>query len=189
MKPRLDPTIKTRRLVLRPLELRDADAIFALFANWNVVRYLSMPPWPYVRDDARSYVEAVVKGTGNDPERAFAIRLEDKLIGTVGIRMRPASDLQRGAGPNIGYWIGEPFWGHGYMTEAARGLIAMIFETHDNDMIYSGAFTENTASLRVQEKIGFLVDGETTLVSRPRQGTFPHTNTMLTHARFQALAQ
>jgi RimJ/RimL family protein N-acetyltransferase len=185
--PPEDVWIETERLALSPLVLQDADAIFALFGNWSVVRFLSMPPWPYVREDARSYVEAVVKGTGNDPERAFAIRLEDKLIGTVGIRMRPASDLQRGAGPNIGYWLGEPFWGRGYMTEAARGLIAMIFETHDNDMIYSGAFTENTASLRVQEKIGFLVDGETTLFSRPRNGTFPHTNTILTRARFQAL--
>ena len=184
-----DARVVTDRLVMRPLGTDDVDAIFALFANWNVVRYLSTPPWPYVRDDARTFVDAVVSGTGDNPERAFAIRLEDKLIGTVGIRMRPASDLQRGAGPNIGYWIGEPHRGHGYMTEAARGFIATVFETHGGDMIYSGAFTENAASLRVQEKIGFVVDGETTLFSRPRSGTFPHTNTVLTRARFQALAR
>ena len=189
MKPQLEATIATRRLTLRPLVSRDAEAIFPLFANWNVVRYLSAPPWPYVRDDARTFVDAVVSGTGDDREQAFAILLSGALIGIIGVRMRPPGDLQRGAGPNIGYWIGEPHWGRGYMTEAARGLIATVFETHGGDMIYSGAFTENAASLRVQEKIGFVVDGETTLFSRPRNGTFPHTNTVLTRARFQALAR
>ncbi len=181
--------IVTERLRLRPVGLRDDGAIFALFANWNVTRYLSMPPWPYVRDDARSYVSTVGGGAGEDPERAFAIVLDGALIGAIGIRMRPQSDLQRGAGPNIGYWLGEPYWGNGYMTEAARGLIAMAFETYDCNAVYSGAFAENTASLRVQEKVGFMIDGETTLFSRPRNGTFPHVNTMLTRRRFEARAR
>ena len=182
-----DARIATERLVLRPLVTGDVDAIFALFANWNVVRYLSAPPWPYVRDDARAFVDAILNGTGDHPEQAFAVLLSGVLIGIVGVRMRPPGDLQRGAGPNIGYWLGEPYWGHGYMAEAGRGVIAMVFETHDGDMVYSGAFTENTASLHVQEKIGFVVDGKTTLFSRPRTGTFPHTNTVLARARFEAL--
>ena len=189
MKPRLEPTIVTRRLALRPLVTDDADALFPLFANWNVVRYLSTPPWPYARDDARVFVDATVNGIGDNPERAFAILLNGALIGIVSFLMRPPGDLQRGPGPNIGYWLGEPYWGRGYMTEAARGFIARVFETDGGDMIYSGAFTENAASLRVQEKIGFVVDGKTTLFSRPRKGTFPHTNTVLTRARFQALAR
>ena len=177
--------IVTERLVMRPLASHDIDPIFALFANWNVVRYLSTPPWPYVRDDARAFVDAVASGSG--PEQAFAILLNGALIGIIGVRMRPPGNLQRGTGPNIGYWLGEPYWGHGYMTEAARGFIAMVFERHDGDMIYSGAFTENAASLRVQEKIGFSVDGETSLFSRPRNGTFPHTNTVLTRSRFETV--
>ncbi len=181
-----DIRIETERLHLRPLVLQDADAVFALFANWNVVRYLSVPPWPYAQDDARVFANTVVNGDG-DAERAFAILLNGSLIGLISTRTRPASNLQRGAGPNIGYWLGEPYWGHGYMTEATRGFIAMVFATCDGDMIYSGAFTENTASLRVQEKIGFLADGETTLFSRPRKGSFPHTNTVLARARFEAL--
>lgn len=172
---RKDIEIATTRLCMRPLVARDADSIYALFANWNVVRFLSMPPWPYVRADAHAFVDTVLGGAGDDPERAFAILLQSALIGVVGVRMRPASHLQRGAGPNIGYWLGEPYWGQGYATEAVRGLISMVFETRGSDMIYSGAFSKNGASLRVQEKIGFIVDGETTLFSRPRNGTFPHT--------------
>ncbi len=177
--------VATGRLVLRPLVADDADAIFDLFADWNVVRYLGMPPWPYVRDDARTFVDGVLTGAGDHPENTFAITLDGALIGTIGARLRPASDLQRGAGPNVGYWLGHPYWGHGYMTEAARAFAGAIFDSGPCDEVYSGAFSENVASLRVQEKVGFVVDGETTLFSRPRNGTFPHTNTVLTRARFE----
>ncbi len=72
------------------------------------------------------------------------------------------------------------------MTEAVRAFVQHIFTSPAVDAIYSGAFTENTASLRVQEKAGFVRDGDTTLFSKPRDGDFPHVNTMLTRARFEA---
>jgi len=56
-------------------------------------------------------------------------------------------------------------------------------------LICAAFFVENRASARVQKKIGFAVDGQTTLFSRPRNGTFPHTNTVLTRARFRSLAR
>lgn len=186
MKSLEEPVIVTERLRLRPVVHDDADAIFALFANWNVVRRLSSPPWPYTRAEAGTFIDGVASGTGDYPETAFAILHEGDLIGLASYRMRPQSHLQRGAGPNIGYWLGEPYWGNGYMTEAVRGLAAMIFETGDPDMIFSGAFSDNKASLRVQQKVGFVVDGETTLFSRPRNGSFPHINTVLTRAGFEA---
>jgi RimJ/RimL family protein N-acetyltransferase len=173
--------IETRRLILRPVVLQDAGPIFALFANWEVVRTLSTPPWPYTEEHARQFIGAVSSGA----EAAFAILQADTLIGGISVRLRPASDLQRWAGPNIGYWIGEPYWGNGYMTEAARGFIRFIFEVCDCDSIFSGAFVENAASLRVQAKLGFVTDGETMLFSRPRGGEFRHVNTMLTRGAWE----
>jgi RimJ/RimL family protein N-acetyltransferase len=72
------------------------------------------------------------------------------------------------------------------MSEAARGFIADIFAAHGCDTIYSGLFAGNAASMRVQEKLGFVRDGETMLHSRPRGGDFPHINTKLTRPTFEA---
>jgi len=182
-----DVRIATDRLQLRPVAGADADAVFALFNNWNVVRYLSAPPWPYARTDAEDWIAMVTPPDDGNGESVFAITHAGALVGVIGVRLRRESDLQRGAGPNIGYWLGEPHWGHGYMTEAGRGFLPMVFDRLGSDMVYSGAFTENVASLRVQKKLGFEPAGETMLFSRPRGGDYPHTNTALTKTRFEAL--
>jgi RimJ/RimL family protein N-acetyltransferase len=177
--------IRTARLVLRPLQATDAEPLFALFADWEVVRRLSMPPWPYALDDAHAFIREQRR---HDPTRVtFAITLADALIGGVDVRMNPAGASQRGAGPNLGYWLGRPYWGRGYMSEAARGFLARVFEAGLGDVVYSGAFADNVTSLRVQEKLGFERDGETMLYSRPRDGEFPHVNTVLTRASFENL--
>jgi RimJ/RimL family protein N-acetyltransferase len=108
------------------------------------------------------------------------------VIGGIGMRVWPARPLQRGPGPFVGYWLGQPYWGSGYMTEASRGLIARIFAQRACDTIYSGAFAGNAASLRVQEKLGFVHDGKTLLYSTPRGGPHPHINTKLTRSAFAA---
>jgi len=173
--------IRTERLVLRPLRTSDAEPLFALFADWEVVRRLSMPPWPYALEDAHSFIRE-----HRDQDRtAFAITLEHVLIGGIDVRMNPANQSQRGAGPNLGYWLGRPYWGCGYMTEAARGFLARVFDAGLGDVVYSGAFADNAASLRVQEKLGFERDGETMQYCRPRDGKFPHVNTVLTRETFE----
>ena len=93
---------------------------------------------------------------------------------------------QSGAGPNVGYWLGEPHWGKGYMTEAVNALVHHIFATSDAHAIYLGAFTANASSLRVQTKVGFVSDGETKLHSNPQNVEFAHINTMLTRGAFEA---
>jgi RimJ/RimL family protein N-acetyltransferase len=184
-------SISSGRLLLRPLQSGDIEPLFALFNNWNVVRLLSSPPWPYARKDAESYVHRAVHDTVDSEsflrgsEIPLAITRSDELIGCIGVRARPASHLQRSPGPNLGYWLGEPYWGQGYMTEAARALIAHTFDCLAVDAIFCGAFTDNSASLRVQEKLGFVDVGETMLHSNPRDGEFPHVNTELTRQRFE----
>lgn len=181
-----DTMLRTERLLLRPLRPDDAAPLFALFNNWNVIRFLSAPPWPYTPTDSRLFVDGVVARSPELNEEVLAITCDGAFIGLIGVRLREANTLQRGAGPNIGYWIGEPFWGHGFMTEAVLAVVRYLFEQTQTDTVYCGAFTENVASLRVQEKAGFVRDGETTLFSRPRGGELPHVNTVLTRARFQA---
>jgi RimJ/RimL family protein N-acetyltransferase len=180
--------IRTERLLLRPLRPEDAGPLFALFNNWNVVRFLSSPPWPYTLADAEWFVSEVIAHSPELDEDALAITQDGHFIGVIGVRLREASVLQRGSGPNIGYWIGEPFWGRGLMSESVRAFVQHIFKLTDADAIFSGAFTENAASLRVQEKTGFVRDGDTTLFSRPRGGSFPHVNTVLTRTGFERLS-
>ena len=98
--------------------------------------------------------------------------------------MRPANPLQRGAGPNFGYWIAQRYWGRGYMTEALRSGVDHVFRMGRHEAVYCGAFAGNDASLWVQEKVGFVRDGKTMLYARPRGGEFPHVNTMLTRTGF-----
>ena len=74
-------------------------------------------------------------------EEVLAITRDGAFIGVIGVRLREANTLQRGAGPNIGYWIGEPFWGHGFMTEAVQAVVRYLFEQTQTDAIYCGAFT------------------------------------------------
>ena len=175
--------IRAERLVLRLLRTSDAEPLFALFADWEVIRWLSMPPWPYALEDAHSFISEHLDGDLG--RTTFAITLADTLIGGIDVRINPAGHSQRGAGPNLGYWLGRPYWGRGYMTEAARGFLARVFDAGLGDVVYSGAFADNTASLRVQEKLGFMHDGETMLYARPRDAKFPHVNTVLTRERLE----
>jgi RimJ/RimL family protein N-acetyltransferase len=170
-------------LALRLVREADDEALFPLFADWDVIRWLSSPPWPYTRKDMQSFVRAQAATDSEDAEMRFAITLEQAPIGIIGVRMQPASHLQRGDGPNIGYWLGRRYWGHGYMTAALRGVVDHVFCMQPHDAIYCGAFVGNCASLRVQEKVGFVRDGETMLYSRPRGGEFPHINPLLTRAK------
>ncbi len=180
----MDQIIRTERLLLRPLRARDAEPLFALFNDWEVARWLSTPPWPYMPEDA---VDFILPRVQQKPEETnFAITLSDDLIGGIGMRMKDASHLQTRAGLNLGYWLGRPHWGQGYMTEAARGIVAHAFASGLDETIYSGAFVDNAASLRVQEKLGFVRAGETMLFAKPRAATFAHVNTVLTRAAFEA---
>ncbi len=180
--------IGPRRLVLRPLRESDAAAIFALFNDWDVMRWLSSPPWPYTRADAEAFVRAVLDPANDTAEVAFAITLQDRLIGTIGLRRRSASNLQSEAGLNVGYWLGTPYWRHGYMTETLRALVNHVFALSAADAIFCGAFADNRGSLRVQEKAGFMPAGETMLFSRPNGRELAHVNTVLTRASLEFLA-
>lgn len=178
--------LRTQRLVLRPLEASDADRLHALFNNWNVIRRLSSPPWPYTLKDTHNFVCRQTKNANDLTKMTFAITLEGLLIGGIDISVSNSEPRRRG--PSLGYWLGEDFWGHGYMTEAARGFLAHVFAANVSEVICSGVFADNAVSLRVQEKLGFVREEEIMMFAEPHGVPLPHINTVLTRVAFNEAA-
>ncbi len=175
--------IETSRLRLRPVALGDAATLFALFNNWNVVRWLSAPAWPASLELTTEHLRRSLQ-EGPSYEVYRVIEHEGVTLGGISWRDRVATESRPG-GPNIGYWLGEPFWGKGYMSEAVAGLVAELFASLPTDVITSGMFVGNGASLRVQQKLGFTVTGESMLFCTPQQAELPHLSTLLTRAQYE----
>ncbi len=91
-------------------------------------------------------------------------------------------------GPELGYWLARPFWGLGYMSEAARCLIEHLFD-RGHFFITSGVLAGNGASLRVQEKLGFRPVNERYVYARPHGKLMPHIDTVLGRGRWTHVAQ
>jgi RimJ/RimL family protein N-acetyltransferase len=141
------PVLATARLHLRAPRREDAPAIAALANDRRIAENTARIPHPYTLADAESFLRYLEE---SETETAFAITLaDDALIGICGMRMKPRKT------PEIGYWLGAPYWGHGYATEAARALIDHAFEDLGLERLEAGARVSNPASRRVLEKCGF----------------------------------
>jgi RimJ/RimL family protein N-acetyltransferase len=139
------PVLKTARLVLRAPVRNDVPAIVALAGDRRVAENTARIPHPYSAADGLAAIAAINQTGG---ETVFAIELDGELIGLCGLD--PRSD-----GGELGYWLGVPFWGRGYATEAARAVIDYAFAEQGHDVLQSGARVSNPASRRVLEKCGF----------------------------------
>ncbi|MDR3486097.1 MAG: GNAT family N-acetyltransferase [Bradyrhizobium sp.] len=158
------PRIETRRLVLRAPTAADADRITLLAGDFDVARMTTSMPHPFARHHADSFLS---RARALDPAReiVFAIELDDEgLIGVIGFH--PTSVLGGAiggsayVGPEVGYWLGRPYWGRGLATEAAAGALAWAKTAWRRRLVVSGHFADNPASGRVLEKAGFLYTGE-----------------------------
>ena len=145
--------IETRRLVLRAPMRGDVPDLVRLADNRNIAAVLSRLPSPYTRADAVAFVEIFALRAD---ERPYAITLDGRLIGVVGFTYFPEEP------PELGYWLGEPYWGKGYMSEAVKALLDAAFATHQYKQIKSRALAANAASLNVLEKAGFKRVGDGT---------------------------
>src|SRR3982751_1841425 len=103
-------------------------------------------PHPYTASDARRFIEAVI---GVRPVTTFAIDVDGEAVG--GIGFSPGSDVERYSA-EIGYWLGEPFWGRGIATEALKATTMYAVERHGLMRVYALPFAWNAASARVLEK-------------------------------------
>jgi RimJ/RimL family protein N-acetyltransferase len=136
--------LETERLRLRAPRFEDAKAIAGLVNDQRIAENTIRIPHPYCLADAKEWIGSVRRSG----EESFVITVGDEVIGGCGC------DHRAGV-PEIGYWLGVPFWGNGYATEAARALIDYVFETHGHEMLAAGARISNPGSRRVLEKCGF----------------------------------
>jgi RimJ/RimL family protein N-acetyltransferase len=162
------PRIETRRLVLRAPTADDAARITLLAGDVDVARMTTSMPHPFLRHHAESFL---ARARALDPAReiVFAIELEDEgLIGVVGFHPTNVLGPRVGVptrgpghvGPEVGYWLGRPFWGRGLATEAVLGALSWAKGAWRRRLVVSGHFADNPASGRVLEKAGFLYTGE-----------------------------
>lgn len=139
------------RLTIREFHVDDAATIAPLANNraiWLNLR--DRFPYPYTLADAEAFIATC---RSERPARSFAIGLGDAAIGSIGII--PGSDVYRKSA-EIGYWLGEPYWGRGYATEAITGFAEWAFASFDVVRLFAMVFTSNTASARALEKAGFM---------------------------------
>lgn len=143
--------IRTQRLLLRPPRLADAARVSLLAGDYDVACMTGTLPHPYSEQMAAEWLKDAIAG---EEGVLFMIERSGMLIGCAGYRAFGPEYAE------MGYWIGKPYWGQGYATEAARAVIAHAFDTDGFAYIKVGHFTDNRASERVIRKLGFVAQGE-----------------------------
>ena len=141
---------------LRGWKIEDKSELAKNLNNMNILNNLRDGlPYPYLEDDAEDFIRAMLSAD-KDKTFAFAITLNDKVIGSIGV-FRQENIHYRTA--EMGYYIGEKYWGNGYMTEAVKLACEFVFENTDIIRIFAEPFSHNIASCRVLEKAGFTCEG------------------------------
>ncbi|MGB0922606.1 MAG: GNAT family N-acetyltransferase [Alphaproteobacteria bacterium] len=178
--------LKTDRLILRPFRDGDAHNIAMLMNNWNVAKWLAVVPWPYTLEDADEFLERRETKTG--PGFSLAIDNGDGLVGVMAVHTpNPDWGIEDVNTLEIGYWLGEPHWGQGYVTEAGRAALTHAFEALGVKRLVAGAITENAGSCNVLTKLGFEQTGTGDFYCRPQDKRVPSTQFDLTRARWRTL--
>ena len=139
---------------LRPLADDDAASIAACANNRKVWRNLRNSfPQPYSETDAHEFIQRINVQPGPP---VLAIEVDAQAIGTVGVRLK--EDIETGTA-ELGYWLGEAYWGRGIATEATQAIIPYALEKYDLRRIDAWVYDWNPASARVLEKCGFQLEG------------------------------
>jgi len=140
------PVLETKRLALRAPRLEDAKTVAALANDRRIAENTARIPHPYKLADAEGFISGVNKSGG---EAAFLITLrDDTIIGACGFIAQEQT-------PELGYWLGAPYWGNGYATEAMHAVIDYAFTDLGHEALQAGSRVTNPASRRVLEKCGF----------------------------------
>lgn len=173
----MEPMLFTARLHLRPLQFSDASAMTALANDFDIARMTVRLPFPYRRGDSDWWI-ARHRSFG---ELAFAILANGQLVGCCGI------DEPAIAAPEIGYWIGKPYWRRGFATEAVRALVAFAFEDARCNEVVVSHFVDNTGSRSVILRAGFVPVGTSERFSLARAADVLCVDYALRRAQAQVL--
>lgn len=168
----MDVSLKTSRLTLRQPLPSDAERLARYLDNFAVAGNLSRVPYPYRLSDAKAWLRTW-RPDRPASETGFTIDLEGEgLIGHVGFH-------EDEDGTVIGYWLGEPYWNRGLMTEACIGALDWYFGVTNAVSIASGVFHFNKASLAIQRKLGFVETGVSHRLCLARGEEVRHIDTEL----------
>lgn len=138
-------------IILRRFEIGDARQLKLLANNKKIwINVRDAFPHPYSQEDAVQFIEKCQK---MKPQSVFAIIYKDELCGSIGIFQM--QDVYRRSA-EIGYWIGEQYWGQGIASQAVKQIVKYGFNNLDIVKIFAGIFSNNQASQRVLEKNGFV---------------------------------
>jgi [ribosomal protein S5]-alanine N-acetyltransferase len=151
-----DLVIHTRRLLLRPLQPGDVDALFAIFSDPEVMRYWSTPPWTTPEPGREMVARDEAAGPDSDHLRLGLVRHEDDaLIGTCTL----FDHNRQSRRAEVGYALASASWGLGYMHEALSALLDHGFEAWNLNRVEADIDPRNQASARALERLGFRREG------------------------------
>ena len=176
---KLPDRLASRRLLLRRARYSDIPAIIRIADDWDVVKMTGSMPWPYPPRAARVFVEK--SSTPSPRGTTYLLTAGRDVIGVVGLGVSP-----RMPGPEIGYFIGKPYWRRGYASEAARTIVTAAFADDDMDTVFCGYMLENRASGRVLRRLGFQETRTVRRWCRARMQTMPCREGVLTRSRWEA---
>jgi len=145
---------KTPTCVVRTFRIDDAASLARHGNNRAIWRNLrDRFPHPYSVDDAVGYIEFIL---AKNPYHSLAIEVDGQAVG--GLSLRVGEDIER-LSAEVGYWIGEEYWGRGIMTDAVRLVTDYAFGTLSLERVFAVPFAMNVASCRVLEKVGYEREG------------------------------
>lgn len=150
------PTLETARLCLRPFVLPDAPEVHRLAGNRAIADTTLNIPHPYEDGMAEAWIATHEPAFAAGELATFAITLRSggRLLGAIGLTFHPPF-----ARAELGYWVGEPYWGQGYCTEAAARVLRYGFEERELNRVHACYLARNPASGKVLEKIGMQDEG------------------------------
>ena len=151
------PKLETTRLILDKVQLADIPKIVSYANNSKITENTRTLPYPYLEEDAVSWIHMINQGFKNKDNFIFALRkkLDDAFIGGIGLTL----DVQNNRA-ELGYWTAEPFWNKGYTTEGVKAILSFGFETLKLNKIIAIYLTANEASGKVMIKNGMVKEAE-----------------------------
>lgn len=181
----LMPNLESDRLLLRPLDEKDANDVIRICSNPEVATNLARVPHPYPEEQALSFIRRQALGTSGIH---YAIITDNRMIGMIVIK----SSSERAVGafaPAIGYLLDQPFWGKGYMQEAISRLLSWYMPLEPTEQMRASVFVDNIKSLNLLTKLGFREIGRGEGYSLARDQHVPQIDLALSAAHYNEAAQ
>ncbi|MCH2124361.1 MAG: GNAT family N-acetyltransferase [Pirellulaceae bacterium] len=150
------PRLENERLVLRPFDLEDAVEVQCLAGDLDIASTTVLVPHPYLDGMAEEWIVTHHAAFVDRRilELAIELRATAELVGAISLTLN-----MRDACAELGYWVGKPYWGNGYCTEAARLIIEFGFHELKLNRVFAKHMTRNPSSGRVLEKLGMQYEG------------------------------